>query len=64
MSRSTGTGNTAPALTTVIAMFFAWAFLTYIVRAWVKLRKHDSWGADDNTISLSLVCHRLMEQIQ
>lgn len=55
MSESAGTGNTAPGLTTAAALFFIWASLTYIVRAWVKLRKSDSWGIDDTTITTSLL---------
>lgn len=55
MSESAGTGNTAPGLTSVAALLFIWALLTYIVRAWVKLRKSDSWGIDDTTISISLL---------
>lgn len=55
MSATAGTGNTAPGLTSTAALFFIWALLTYIVRAWVKLRKSDSWGIDDTTITLSLL---------
>lgn len=55
MSQPAGTGNTAPGLTTAAALLFIWAFLTYAVRAWVKLRKSDSWGIDDTTITISLL---------
>lgn len=55
MPQSVGTGNTAPGLTTAAALLFTWAILTYAVRAWVKLRKSDSWGFDDTTISASLL---------
>lgn len=55
MPQTVGTGNTAPGLTSAAALLFVWALLTYAVRAWVKLRKTDSWGIDDTTITASLV---------
>ncbi|KAK3109704.1 hypothetical protein LTR53_016758, partial [Teratosphaeriaceae sp. CCFEE 6253] len=51
-----GTGNTARGLTVAISLFFAWAALTGAVRAWVKLKKRDSWGVDDTSILTCLAC--------
>lgn len=59
MSSSTGTGNTAPGLTTVSALLLTWSLLTYIVRVWVKLSKSDGWAIDDTTISIALVSKSL-----
>jgi len=50
-----GTGNTAPGLTIATILFFAWAFLTFVVRVWVKAKKSDSWGADDTAITIAAV---------
>lgn len=55
MPQTVGTGNTAPGLTSAAALLFVWAALTYAVRAWVKLKKSDTWGVDDTCISASLV---------
>jgi len=55
-----GIGNTVPDLTTATVLFFSWASMTHLVRCWVKLRKSDSWGADETSISLSCVCECFM----
>lgn len=55
MSQPAGTGNTAPGVTTVAVLLLIWALFTYAIRAWVKLRKSDTWGVDDTAISISLL---------
>lgn len=51
----TGTGNTAPALTTTTVLTFLWAIVSYGIRLYVKLRKADKWAADDVAITVAMV---------
>jgi hypothetical protein len=63
MADAVGTGNTAPALTTVTVLVLLWGLIAYAVRLTVKLRKSDSWGADDIAITVAAVSfdvHRLI----
>ena len=52
---ASGTGNTAPTLTTVTILLFIWSVVSYGVRLWVKLQKRDHWGVDDAAITLAVV---------
>jgi hypothetical protein len=50
-----GSGNTAPALTSITIFFFCWAVFTFGLRLWVKLPKRELWGVDDTVIAFALV---------
>ena len=50
-----GSGNTAPALTSITVFFFCWAVFTFALRLYVKLPKRDLWGIDDSVIAFALV---------
>ena len=55
MAESQGTGNTAPTLTTVSVLVSIMAFVTYMIRIFVKLHKSSGWAIDDSAISIGLV---------